>query len=50
MILYVLRLILCNTKTSEWLKAQAKKTDTPIDDYAIGLIEYLLCPDETKLQ
>lgn len=43
-IMYILRLLLCNTEMLEWLKKQAKVSNTPIDDMAIDIIEMLLCP------
>lgn len=43
-VIYILRLVLCNPQFLAWLKEQAKKTDTPIDDTAVALIEVLLCP------
>ena len=39
----VLRFVL-NDKLLDWLKAEAKKTDTPIDDTAVAIIEFLLSP------
>lgn len=42
-ILTVLRFVL-NDKLLVWLKEQAKKTDTPIDDTAVAIIEFLLSP------
>ena len=42
-ILMVLRFVL-NDKLLDWLKAEAKKTDTPIDDTAVAIIEFLLSP------
>jgi|GEM_PF-6386978 len=43
-ILYILRLVLCSDETLKWLKAEAAKTDTPIDDTAVAIVEMLLCP------
>lgn len=42
-ILMVLRLVL-NDSLIAWLKTEAKKTDTPIDDTAVAIIEFLLSP------
>lgn len=42
-ILMILRFIL-NENLIAWLKEQAKKTDTPIDDTAVAIIEFLLSP------
>lgn len=39
----VLRFVL-NDKLIAWLKVEAKKTDTPIDDTAVAIIEFLLSP------
>ena len=46
LIIYILRLILCNQATLSWLKEQAEKSDTPIDDYMVNIIEQLLCPQK----
>ena len=43
-IIIILRLILCNEEILTWLKAEAKKTSTPIDDTTIMIVEMLLCP------
>ncbi len=43
-IVYILRLVLCNDEMIKWLKAEAAKTGTPIDDTAVAIIEMLLCP------
>ena len=42
-IVMILRFIL-NDKLIAWLKTEAKKTDTPIDDTAVAVIEFLLSP------
>lgn len=42
-VLYILGFVLCNEKTLAWLKAEAKKSETPIDDTTIAIIEMLLC-------
>ena len=42
-ILMILRFVL-NDNLIAWLKAEAKKTDTPIDDTAVAIIEFLLSP------
>jgi len=42
-ILYILRLIFCNSDVLAWLKEQAKKSDSKIDDYMVEIIESLLC-------
>ena len=44
--LYILRLILCNPATLPWLKDQAKKSDTMIDDHMVEIVELLLCPEK----
>ncbi len=36
-------MILCNDEMLSWLKAEAKKTETPIDDTAVEIVEMLLC-------
>jgi len=49
-ILMVLRFVL-NDSLISWLREQAKKTDTPIDDTAVAIIEFLLSPkvlEDTK--
>ena len=46
LIVYILRLILCDPATLAWLKEQAKKTDSPIDDYTVEIIEALLSPQK----
>lgn len=46
--LMILRLILCNKTMLDWLKAEAAKTSTPIDDTAIKIIEALLCGSEEE--
>ena len=46
LIIYILRLILCDPAILAWLKEQAKKTDSPIDDYMVEIIESLLCPQK----
>ncbi len=43
-IVYILRLVLCNDAILTWLREEAKKSATPIDDTAVALIEMLLCP------
>lgn len=45
-VLYILGFVLCNEKMLTWLKAEAKKTETPIDDTAIAIIEMFLCQKE----
>jgi hypothetical protein len=46
--LMILRLVLCNEKMLAWLKAEAAKTETPIDDTAIRLIEMVVCSSESS--
>ncbi len=43
-IIYILGLVLCNETMLAWLREEAKKTATPIDDTAVSIIEMLLCP------
>jgi len=39
--------ILCSKDVRAWLKAQASKTDTPIDDFMVNLLYSVLgCPLE----
>jgi hypothetical protein len=45
-IVYFLRLILCNPEILNWLKTEAAKSSTPIDDYAVQAISALLCPSK----
>ena len=45
-IVYILRLVLCNDRILIWLKEQAKKTETPLDDISVTIIEMLLCSKE----
>lgn len=46
--LMILRFVLCNKSILDWLKAEAAKTGTPIDDTAVKLIEALLCGSEEQ--
>lgn len=41
--LLILRLVLCNASLLTWLKSEAAKSETPIDDTAIKVVEMLLC-------
>jgi len=41
-ILEILRLIVCGD-VLEWLRQQAEKSETPIDDLGVELLEKLLC-------
>jgi hypothetical protein len=43
MILYFVRLLLCNEPFIKWLKEEASKSSTPIDDYAVEAVFTLLC-------
>lgn len=43
-IIYILRLVLCNESMLVWLREEAKKSATPIDDTAVAIVEMLLCP------
>jgi len=43
MIVTILQLILCNPQMLEWMREQAQKSDTPIDDIGIKVLEILLC-------
>lgn len=43
MILYFVRLLICNEAFMQWLKAEAVKSSTPIDDYAVEALFTLLC-------
>ena len=45
LILYLVRLLLCNSEVIAWLKEQAQKSETPIDDTMLQGIQYLLCPE-----
>ncbi len=47
-ILMILRFVL-NENLIAWLKTEAKKTDTPIDDTAIAIIEFLLSPKVSSM-
>lgn len=42
-ILVFLRLILCRPEVIKWLREEAKKSTTPIDDIAVSIIVKLLC-------
>lgn len=44
----ILRMILCSGPVLPWLKEEAKKSDTPIDDTAIRIIEGVLCGDDEE--
>lgn len=47
--LMLLRFVLCNEKLLTWLRTEAAKTETPIDDTAVRIIEWTLGGDqETK--
>lgn len=41
--LKILRMILCNDEVKAWLKQAASESDTPIDDWALDIVEMLLC-------
>lgn len=41
--LLILRLVLCNQTLLGWLKSEAAKSETPIDDTAIKVVEMILC-------
>lgn len=45
-VLVILRMVLCNDKMLTWLKEQAKKSDTPIDDTGVRILELILCEGE----
>lgn len=45
LVLYLLRLLLCNNEIVTWMKEQAQKSETPIDDNIVAGIQYLLCPE-----
>lgn len=44
--LMILKLVLCNAQVMKWLKAEAAKSETPIDDTAVKIVEFLLCGAE----
>lgn len=44
--LFILRLVLCNERVVAWLREEAEKTSTPIDNIAIDVIQYVLCGRE----
>jgi hypothetical protein len=46
--LMLLRLVLCNEKLLSWLKAEAAKTDTPVDDTAVKVLEFVLCGEDKE--
>lgn len=47
--LMLLRFVLCNEKLMTWLRTEAAKSETPIDDTAVKIIEWTLCgSEETK--
>jgi len=41
--LKILKMILCNDEVKSWLKQAASESDTPIDDWALNIVELLLC-------
>lgn len=41
--LMILRFVLCNEKMLTWLKTEAAKTETPVDDTTVRVVEMLLC-------
>lgn len=43
-VIYILRMVLCNEAILSWLREEAKKSATPIDDTAVSIVEMLLCP------
>lgn len=45
-IVYLIRAILCNEQLQKWLREEAKKTNTPIDDLALDALDALLCGDK----
>ena len=45
-VLFILRLVLCNEKVVAWLREEATKTTTPIDNIAIDVVQHVLCGRE----
>lgn len=43
-VIKILQAILCDPTIMAWLEAEAKKTETPIDDMALTMIKMMLCP------
>lgn len=41
--MYLLKMLLCNPSMIAFLRAEAAKTSTPIDDTAVDIIVSLLC-------
>lgn len=46
--LMILRMVICSGPILPWLKAEAAKSETPIDDTAVRIIEGVLCGSEEK--
>jgi very-short-patch-repair endonuclease len=46
-ILYILSQLILNDKVISWLRAEAAKTDTPIDDYFVDFLCIALSKTKT---